>query len=310
MRGGGDDDETTSKRDKDELPRAPVLPSGPPERPTLPGRMRTSTRRGVSPDPMDDGPTMIDPEVPTGARERPGRFDPTARLDDNRMDPPTGPTARIDDRMPTDPTNRIEDNRRTMPRAATPAPIDDDVLPPPSGPTMIGKRSANVAKSGPRPAPIPGSGPRVAPVPPQEVPPARAKEPVKFDPYGRIDDASRTNKWEAQQLDPLATPPVQQPMPPVLPLQPGPRSEPIQVVSMKTPDIEESQKVPRQMPEVRLRAMSEVRPQTPPRGMGYLAPPRDPKEARSRRRRDAVIWGSVAIIVASVVMLAVWFLAR
>lgn len=84
-------------------------------------------------------------------------------------------------------------------------------------------------------------------------------------------------------------------------------------MSMKAPGAPEPERPARVVPEVRVRPMAEVRKdqtQTPPQGMGFLAPPRDPNEARSRRRADYLIWGSVAVIVAAVVMLAVWFLAR
>lgn len=89
---------------------------------------------------------------------------------------------------------------------------------------------------------------------------------------------------------------------------PGP-SQPLRAVSHKTPGFE-SDKFARPLPEVKLRSMGEVRNQTPARGMGNLAPPRDPKQARTRRVQDYVIWGSAAVIVASIVMLLVWFLAR
>lgn len=96
------------------------------------------------------------------------------------------------------------------------------------------------------------------------------------------------------------------------------RSEPIRVISMKAPGeargdaSEPSQPVKQHQP--RLRPLSEVSQQrraalTPPAGLGYLAPPRDPKEARTRRQREYVIWGSVVVMLAGVVMLAVWFLA-
>ena len=84
----------------------------------------------------------------------------------------------------------------------------------------------------------------------------------------------------------------------------------MRVISMKTPaDLDAEEKAQRVLPIVKLRALADLQ-QTPPRGMGNLAPPRDPREARSRRVRDNIIWGSVAVIVASFVTLAIWFLAR
>jgi hypothetical protein len=95
------------------------------------------------------------------------------------------------------------------------------------------------------------------------------------------------------------------------------KSEPIQVVSMKTPDAAPAAAPgpPPQTPIVprpKLRAISEITPlpHAQPRNLGYLAPPRDPAEVRSRRVRDLVLWSSVAVIVASVVALVIWFVAR
>jgi hypothetical protein len=256
--------------------------------------MQRARKRGDDDGLIDDGPTVFDPEVPTG-------HDPDA----------SGGM-------------RMDDQRTTAPRAAAPEMLEDE---PQTGATVVGKRNPhapapgsgprNAPGSGPRQAPgsgprqAPGSGPRVAPVPPlppEELPQQRGKEPVRFDPSKRIDDLTRTAQWKGS--DPLATPPVQVPMPPILPLQPGPQSAPIQVVSMKTPQDIEAEKAKRVLPAVQLRAIADVRQATPPQGMGFLAPPHDPKAARSRRWVDYVLWGSVAVMVAAVVTLAVWFIAR
>jgi hypothetical protein len=92
------------------------------------------------------------------------------------------------------------------------------------------------------------------------------------------------------------------------------RSEPIRVISLKAPGEVSEERLPVKQHQPRLRRLSEVAPQrqrvaTPPGGFGYLAPPRDPREARTRRWRDYVLWGSVVVILAGAVMLAVWFLA-
>jgi hypothetical protein len=113
-----------------------------------------------------------------------------------------------------------------------------------------------------------------------------------FDPHVRIDDSSRTVK--------VAPKDVHQPV--------GSGTGPVRVISMKTPGVDAA-KQDRPMPQVQLRAMADVH-QTPARGMGNLAPPRDPRESRSRRRLDNVIWGAAAVILASIVTLAIWFLAR
>ncbi len=95
---------------------------------------------------------------------------------------------------------------------------------------------------------------------------------------------------------------------------PEDQSQPLRVISMKAPgDISEERR-PVQQHQPRLRRLSEVSAQrnraaTPPGGLGYLAPPRDPREARTRRRNDYVLWGSVVVMLAGAVTLGVWFLA-
>lgn len=96
------------------------------------------------------------------------------------------------------------------------------------------------------------------------------------------------------------------------------QSEPIRVISMKTPaelaaERKASEAVGKaKVHKAEIRALSDVvkRRDTPPGGIGYIAPPRDPKDVRSRRVREYVIYGSAVVIVSSIVMLAVWFLAR
>jgi hypothetical protein len=102
------------------------------------------------------------------------------------------------------------------------------------------------------------------------------------------------------------------PTPTTVDAVPRDKSEPIRVISMKAPADAEKQKVAgKQHKAARIRPLSEVRPQhnTPPRGMGYLAPPADARQARGRKLRDWLLWGSVLVIISCVVMLGVWFLA-
>jgi hypothetical protein len=91
-------------------------------------------------------------------------------------------------------------------------------------------------------------------------------------------------------------------------------SAPIQAISMKTPGGQHAVAGPTNPPtpmlaRPKLRAMSEV---APPRqeSLGYVAPPYDPKEARARTVREYVIWGCLAVILASGIALVVWFAAR
>lgn len=92
------------------------------------------------------------------------------------------------------------------------------------------------------------------------------------------------------------------------------RSEPIRVISMKTPaEIAAENKAKRaakqHKPEIRALADVVGQRSTPPRGMGNLAPPADPKERNVRKLRDWLIWGSILVIISCAVMLGVWFLA-
>lgn len=106
------------------------------------------------------------------------------------------------------------------------------------------------------------------------------------------------------------------PAAPVAVLPPALASEPIRVISMKLPGHDETP-VPgrgdgaRPVPAPRIRPLAEVRRHaaTPPGGLGYLAPPRDPRAARARQRRDYAVWGGLAVILASAVTVAIWALA-
>jgi hypothetical protein len=92
------------------------------------------------------------------------------------------------------------------------------------------------------------------------------------------------------------------------------RSEPIRVISMKTPAeiaAERKGKAEAKQHKAEIRSLSDVVGQrsTPPRGMGNFAPPANQKERNVRKLRDWLIWGSVLVIISCIVMLAVWFLA-
>lgn len=232
-------------------------------------------------------PTTIDPSVPTGARDRPA-FDPHARVKDHRAAPALVARPVAAEVIAALPPVRHDDPVPLKPRAASNfdphARIDDS------------SRTANWApRDGDEPPRDEGASHTEAPTrvegfSREDLPPRRAKEPTRRGHEGP--SASREKPRPAPE-------PV-----------PRDRSEPMRVISMKTPgDLEGKEKVQRVLPVVKLRAISEVR-QTPPRGLGNLAPPFDPREARSRRLRDNVIWASLAVILASVVTLAIWFLAQ
>lgn len=82
-------------------------------------------------------------------------------------------------------------------------------------------------------------------------------------------------------------------------------------ISMKSPD-GATKKEPEApvLPAVKLRAMSEFHRAQTPQNLGNLAPPYDPHEARKRTAQDYLMWGCVAVILASGIALAVWFAAR
>ncbi|HEY1553138.1 MAG TPA: hypothetical protein VGG28_35145 [Kofleriaceae bacterium] len=114
-----------------------------------------------------------------------------------------------------------------------------------------------------------------------------------------------TNVWDGQPPKPpvVAQPPAQQ----------------MRAISKKTPGQPYAKPNFRDTPEralpvVKLRAMSEISSGsiTPPsaKALGYLAPPRDPAEARARRQRDFVVWGSVCVMIACGIALVIWFVAR
>lgn len=89
-------------------------------------------------------------------------------------------------------------------------------------------------------------------------------------------------------------------------------SGPIQVFSMKAAAARPEEPREVKQHQVKIRPLSELAPRhpTPPGGLGYIAPPRDPRQAQKRRVRDYVIWGSLAVILGCAIMIGVWFLAR
>ncbi len=253
-------------------------------------------------------PTTIDPGVPTGARDRPAQFDPRGRLNDNRTPVPPGAKPVVADVIAALPPVRHDDPRPPKPRGASsfdPHGRIDDI-------SRTNKWAPKDAARGAKPSSTEAL--------------TRVEGLGRHDEgKNRADDTARRTKAPTQRgHDGAAGPAPRAANPRALPLaapypsviqpaaEPPPhdRSEPMRVISMKTPaDLEKAEKAQRVLPVVKLRAISEIH-QTPARGMGNLAPPRDPREVRSRRLRDNVIWGSVAVILASIVTLAIWFLAR
>jgi hypothetical protein len=95
---------------------------------------------------------------------------------------------------------------------------------------------------------------------------------------------------------------------------PRQESQPIRVISLKAPSDPSEERRPVAQHQPRLRQLSELasprqRVATPPGGLGYLAPPRDPHKVRPRRWGEYLMWGSAVVILAGAVMLGVWLLA-
>lgn len=113
----------------------------------------------------------------------------------------------------------------------------------------------------------------------------------------------------------LAPPKPEPPKPePPKPEPPKLPAEPIRVVSMKTPaelaaEKPHDKQAQRELPKVHIRPMR-AQTQPGPHELGTVAPPRDPKAARERQAWSLVFWASIVVIIASLVALAVWLIAR
>ncbi|HMG52181.1 MAG TPA: hypothetical protein VK601_01840 [Kofleriaceae bacterium] len=107
-----------------------------------------------------------------------------------------------------------------------------------------------------------------------------------------------------------STRPVEQGTPTELVARPE-RSEPIRVFSMKdrTEAARPHSDEPRAPLHVQLRAMADVAGLRDTPAFGHLAPPRDPRQARNRRRRANVAWAGVAVVLACGISLVIWLIA-
>jgi hypothetical protein len=147
-------------------------------------------------------------------------------------------------------------------------------------------------------------------------PPTDQQRTGIYDPEG--DSRRQRTKHGVEIRTPTeVTPPPEEPIASAgspAPVAGAERSEPIRVFSMKAPGDPSEERLPVKQHQPRLRRLSEVSPQrraamTPPGGLGYLAPPRGPRQVRTPRWREYVLWGSAVVILAGAVMLGVWFLA-
>lgn len=91
------------------------------------------------------------------------------------------------------------------------------------------------------------------------------------------------------------------------------RSEPIQVISMKTPAEFADQRAGLAVKQhiVKLQARPPAA-SIPPQPMGNLAPPRarGSKQVRARKIREYVMWGSTVVVLGCAVTFAIWWIAR
>lgn len=88
-------------------------------------------------------------------------------------------------------------------------------------------------------------------------------------------------------------------------------SEPLRVISMKD-QAEGGTRAPAEprVPlHVQLRTMAEVAGVHDAAGLGRLAPPHDPRQARWRRRRANLAWTCLAVALAGGISLTIWLIA-
>ena len=142
--------------------------------------------------------------------------------------------------------------------------------------------------------------------------PTRTSGPESWD-HDATDVAPRPGAPAVERATPTYVDPrrpIDQGTPTELTARPE-RSEPIRVISMKerTDASQPRAAAPRAPLHVQLRSMAEVAGLHEPRALGRLAPPRDPRQARARRRRANLAWACVAIALASGISFAIWLLA-
>jgi hypothetical protein len=172
----------------------------------------------------------------------------------------------------------------------TPTIVDKPVAASRAAPTMLEKPAPS------RAAVDKAAGSRAAATVPARPVPAAVKAISKQEPSAPIQVIS---KKDASQ--------------PIQVISKKDQSQPIQAISMKTPGegrppAADNPPTPI-IPRPKLRAVSEVTP-AKQQNLGNLASPYDPKEARARAVQEYVIWGCLAVILASAIALVVWFVAR
>lgn len=234
---------------------------------------------------------------------------------------PTGPMLRPPPDAPPPVSNASGSQRAIAPAMpGSQRPSGPQRAIPPSAPppfvtdrraAMAGQQSVELPHTIPEPPYDGAPAPLRAFQPPSQAAPTILQRPAQsFDPHGRIDDSSRTHRWEGRppatgsSQEPFATPyavtdPSYSPPPPQM-----------HAISHKPPDNgPRPQYEQGPVPQVQLRSMADLS-KTPAQGMGRLAPPHDPNRERARKTQDWMIWGSVVVIIGSIVTLVIWLIAR
>ncbi len=117
----------------------------------------------------------------------------------------------------------------------------------------------------------------------------------------KADDDAKTAVREPPRL----------PSPPALPIAAMPRRATFEMISMKSPAQIAAEKAARPLREVQLRSLADAGHPTPPKGLGFLAPPRDP--AREPKPMAGWLYALLAVLgalaIAAIIATAMWFLA-
>jgi hypothetical protein len=171
---------------------------------------------------------------------------------------------------------------------------------PPRGAAMTAPGAAQgeswelVTEVAPRPAPV------------EQATPTRIDTPVPVAPgpvlaplAGAAEQATPTGLTaRIERSEPIAAVP--------------PGGEPLRVFSMKDQAevaMPRATAEPRVPLHVQLRAIAEVAGVHDAAGLGRLAPPHDPRQARKRHRRANLAWAGLAVALAGGISLAIWLIA-
>lgn len=144
--------------------------------------------------------------------------------------------------------------------------------------------------------------------------PVELATPTRIDTSGPAAAVVAALAGEAEQATPTEVTARLERSEPVAAVPPG---EPLRVFSMKdqaegathAPVEQRVPLVPLVPLHVQLRAIAEVAGVHEAAGLGRLAPPHDPRQARKRRRRADLAWAGVAVALAGGISIAIWLIA-